>query len=42
MGRGIGMVTMEESLAALVRAGATTHAEARRRANRPEELERRV
>ena len=38
LGRRLGMMTMEDSLAALVRAGAITEAEARLRASHPEDL----
>ena len=38
LGRRFGMVTMEESLAALVRDGAITETEARLRASHPEDL----
>ncbi|HSL17683.1 MAG TPA: PilT/PilU family type 4a pilus ATPase [Methylomirabilota bacterium] len=39
-GRSIGMQSMEQALAALVRSGAVTADEARARANRPDELDR--
>ncbi len=42
VGRGVGMATLEESLAALVRRGLVSADEARARAIRPDELERRL
>jgi twitching motility protein PilT len=39
LGKRVGMITMEESLANLVRSGAIDVEEARARANRPDELE---